>query len=168
MEIKLLLPKILVLFSSISLLILIPILERRNKKMINQILKLEERINREKLNITWDSIQKIKIQLNDHFQLLNLNSQSKKYLYNAMTKILLNNLGCASKKKVSIKEFSKKSHEEIIKEIDRWLKKNKDEVNELVREKKRLEGSLSKLEGRKFFIYMFLVSLQSVGLVLAQ
>lgn len=159
----------LVSIPSILLLVLIPILERKTHNKIKQILKIEEIIENEKTNITWDSIQKIKIQVNDHFQLLNnLGSKQKKYLYEAMTKILLENLNAASKRKANIGEFSKKNHEAIIIEIDKWIKKNIDEINKIIKQKKILENELSSLEKKKFFIYMILVSLQSMGLIFNQ
>jgi len=163
-------PKYIILFSTISLGILIPILERKNQSLRKKVFDYEEKINAEKFNIVLDSIQKLKIKSTYETQIIlkTLKSKHLKIFENAMKDILLNNLNALSKGKADIKSFSKKSDEEIINKIKEFSKNLRDKTNGMIKKEKYLREKLINLERNKFIIYISLIILQLIALILNQ
>ncbi|GEM_PF-4944209 len=163
-----LIPGIILLISTILLAILIPTVDRKIKNLIKDVSKYEKKIENEKFNITLDSIQKLKIEstFETHLILEKLGSENKRVMENAMHEILLNNLNAVSKGKANIKEFSKKNDEDIIKETEKLYRELINHLNEIIKEKRKLEEGIYKLEKNKFIIYLLIIIFQSFGLIL--
>ncbi len=164
------LPGIIISFSTISLAILIPILERRNKILRKKVLDCEEKISREKLNLILDSIQKSKVASIHGTQVIleELKSSKKKIFDKAMKNLSVNNLNALLKGKVNSKELYSKTDEKLIELIKQNFRINIEKVNKEVKQQKMLKESLSKLERNKFIIYISLMIIQSFGLILNQ